>query len=270
MDLVGNEPNPAPKTAKPILVSRDISLSFGGLLAVSNFNLTVNPGELVGLIGPNGAGKTTVFNIMTGVYQPNQGTLQFQEHLLNQLRPYKISQLGMSRTFQNIRLFPNLSVLDNVLVACHQHTDHTLADSIARSKRFYWGEEVIRNKAISLLGIFGLDGLLEALASELPYGQQRQLEIVRALATDPKLLLLDEPAAGMNPHETLRLMQLIRTILKQFSLTVVLIEHDMRVVMGICERILVLDHGVTIAEGPPQAIQKNSKVIEAYLGEEVH
>lgn len=245
-----------------------VSLSFGGLKAVDRFCLSMNPGELVGLIGPNGAGKTTVFNLITGVYEPDEGAIDFCNCRLNGLKPYQITALSIARTFQNIRLFGNLTVRENVQIACHLHYSSGLPAVLWRSPSSRMAEFEQREKTKRLLEIFELAGVAEEKAKNLPYGQQRRVEVARALATDPKLLLLDEPAAGMNPQETQKLMQLIRWLKDEFKLTILLIEHDMHVVMGICERILVLDYGETIAQGPPDAIRKNPRVIEAYLGEE--
>lgn len=256
-----------------VLRAENISIYFGGLKAVSNFNLQLEEGELVGLIGPNGAGKTTVFNMITGVYTPSQGEIFLQQKdsykKITGLKPYQVTKLGMARTFQNIRLFKDLSVLDNVRISYHFDIKYNAFDSIFRTPRFHKQEIEVREKALALLKLFNIHEKYDELAKNLPYGEQRKLEIARALATNPRLLLLDEPAAGMNPQETMDLMQLIEFIRKEFNLTILLIEHDMNLVMGICERIVVLDYGQVIAEGSPEAIKHNSKVIKAYLGEEV-
>lgn len=252
-----------------LLKMENVSKSFGGLKAVSNLNMEIREGELIGLIGPNGAGKTTAFNLLTGVYEPTEGKMFFQGKDVSGLKPYQVTHRGIARTFQNIRLFGDLSVVDNVKIAHHQHATYSTASAILRLPSFFKGELEMENQAMELLKIFHLESKAQELAKNLPYGEQRRLEIARALAAKPKLLLLDEPAAGMNPQETHDLMEMIRWIRGQFNLTILLIEHDMSLVMGVCERIYVLDYGTIIAHGTPQEIKNNPKVIEAYLGEEV-
>ncbi|CVK18553.1 ABC transporter ATP-binding protein [Sporomusa sphaeroides] len=252
-----------------LLKATKLSKVFGGLRAVSNFEVDIAPGELVGLIGPNGAGKTTAFNLLTGVYEPTEGQIEFDGKSVVGLKPYQITQRGIARTFQNIRLFADLSVLDNVKIAYHFHVQYGLMESLFRVGRYHKEEAEIEEKAIKFLEIFQLADKKDEIAKNLPYGEQRRLEIARALAAQPKLLLLDEPAAGMNPQETQQLMEMIRWIKTKFDLTILLIEHDMSLVMGVCERIYVLDYGSIIASGTPEEIKNNPRVIEAYLGEEV-
>ncbi|PIS11718.1 MAG: high-affinity branched-chain amino acid ABC transporter ATP-binding protein LivG [Bdellovibrio sp. CG10_big_fil_rev_8_21_14_0_10_47_8] len=249
-----------------LLDVQSITMQFGGLKAVDQLSFQIGQGELIGLIGPNGAGKTTVFNMLTGVYQPTQGDVLFDGKSLIGLKPFQISALGMTRTFQNIRLFKELSVLDNVMVAGSRDISYGFFSSVLKTAKYLREEKELREKSLNLLSIFGLDKHATDEAGSLPYGQQRRLEIIRALATNPKLICLDEPAAGMNHNETHRLMETIAKIRQDFKLTVLLIEHDMKLVMGICERIVVLDHGCKIEEGPPVQIQSSAKVIEAYLG----
>ncbi len=250
----------------PLLQITDLTKTFGGLRAVSNFDLTVARGALDGLIGPNGAGKTTAFNMISGLYVPTEGEILFRGQSTAGLEPFEITQMGIGRTFQNIRLFPNLTVLDNVRVAYHPHAGYSLMDSLLRNKRFDAKEREMVAQARAFLEIFGLERYQHELAKNLPYGEQRRVEIARALASNPELLLLDEPAAGMNPNEIGRLMELIHFIHDRFNLTILLIEHQMRLVMNICERITVMDFGEVIARGNAREIQNNVRVIEAYLG----
>ncbi|WP_028972569.1 ABC transporter ATP-binding protein [Spirochaeta cellobiosiphila] len=261
-----------------ILKAKDITMQFGGLRAVSDFNLEMKKGELVGLIGPNGAGKTTCFNMITGVYTPTEGTIEFLHKksedssalaVISGKKSHEVTRMGMARTFQNIRLFKGRTVLENVLVSYHFSSGYNVAQAILRTPAFRKAEKNMKEEALKLLEIFKIDSKAYELASNLPYGEQRKLEIVRALATGARLLLLDEPAAGMNPQETQELMTLIRFIREKFDLTILLIEHDMHLVMGICERIVVLDYGRIIAEGLPAEVSKNPEVVKAYLGQEV-
>ncbi|WP_418126576.1 ABC transporter ATP-binding protein [Streptococcus parasuis] len=251
-----------------LLEVKDLTKNFGGLTAVGDVTMELHEGELVGLIGPNGAGKTTLFNLLTGVYEPSEGTITLAGTLLNGKAPSKIASLGLGRTFQNIRLFKNMTVLENVLIGLGNHRKAEVFASFFRLPAFYKNEESLKTKAIELLKIFDLDGDADTLAKNLPYGQQRRLEIVRALATEPKILFLDEPAAGMNPQETAELTQLIRKIKEEFNITIMLIEHDMSLVMEVTERIYVLEYGRLIAHGTPAEIRSNKRVIEAYLGGE--
>lgn len=252
----------------PVLKAQSLGIQFGGLKAVTDFNMEIGQSELLGLIGPNGAGKTTVFNMLTGVYQPTEGSFYLNGEKMNGKKTYQVVEAGIARTFQNIRLFKKMTVIDNVKTAMNMHMHYSLLSAVLRSKH-YWREEAeMEEKALQLLEVVHLKDKAYTMAENLPYGQQRRLEIARALATGMKLLLLDEPAAGMNPSETAELLDIINVIRSQFHISVLLIEHDMSLVMKICERIQVIDYGVTIARGTPEEIANNPRVIEAYLGKE--
>lgn len=256
------------KSNKVVLSAKNISITFGALKAVTDFNLEIKENELVGLIGPNGAGKTTVFNIITGVYSPTSGEYYFNGEPVTKTPTYKLVKKGLARTFQNIRLFKNMSVLDNVLVANNFNMKYGILSGIFRFANYWREEKEAKEKAMELLKIFDLDQYADTAAGNLPYGKQRKLEIARAMATNPKLLLLDEPAAGMNPTETEELMNTIRLIRDKFNIAILLIEHDMKLVLGICERLVVLDHGTTIAAGDPIEVINTPAVVTAYLGQE--
>ena len=246
---------------------KNLSISFGGLKAVDDFSITIEKGQLYGLIGPNGAGKTTIFNLLTGVYKPDGGRILLDGKNITGHKAIQINQAGIARTFQNIRLFKELSVLDNVKVGLHNHHKYSTLSGILRLPSYYKVEKEMDERAMELLKVFDLDKEFDYKASNLPYGKQRKLEIARALATGPKLLLLDEPAAGMNPNETAELMKTIRFVRDHFDMTVLLIEHDMKLVSGICERLTVLNFGHMLAEGPTSEVLSNPEVIKAYLGE---
>ena len=250
-----------------VLEVKDLGINFGGLRAVDHFNLTIKKGELYGLIGPNGAGKTTVFNMLTGVYAPSDGKILLQGKNINNLSCHKITQMGIARTFQNIRLFKDLSVIDNVKIGLHERYKYNLVDSLLRTKKYFNLEQQIEDEAMELLEVFRLHTYAKVKACNLPYGKQRELEIARALATHPILLLLDEPAAGMNPQETQELMEVIKKVRKNFDVSILLIEHDMKLVMGICEKITVLNYGSVLLCGTPEEVVNDPQVIKAYLGD---
>lgn len=250
-----------------LLEVKDLSISFGGLRAVDNFNVTIEKGQLYGLIGPNGAGKTTVFNLLTGVYKPDEGFIKLNGQDITNLKTIDINKAGIARTFQNIRLFKQMSVLDNVKVGLHNRYHYNTIEGLLRLPKYHEVEKQMNEKAMELLKVFDLDGQADYLASNLPYGKQRKLEIARALATNPKLLLLDEPAAGMNPNETKELMDTIRFVRDHFDMTILLIEHDMKLVAGICEELTVLNFGKILCQGATSEVLNNPEVITAYLGE---
>jgi len=252
----------------PILETHHLGIDFGGLTAVNEFELTIGRTEITGLIGPNGAGKTTVFNLLTNVYKPTRGNILLDGVSTAGKSTTQLCRMGIARTFQNIRLFKDMSVIDNILVGLHHEMDYSVAEAILRLPHYWRNEKIARSRAMELLGIFHMEDVAEVQAGSLPYGAQRRLEILRALATNPSLLLLDEPAAGMNPSETAELMENIRRIRDTFQIAILLIEHDMSLVMGICEGIAVLNFGQIIAKGTPEEIRSNPQVIEAYLGKQ--
>lgn len=252
---------------KYILEVDELGINFGGLRAVNNFSMKIEEGQLYGLIGPNGAGKTTVFNMLTGVYTPTDGTVKLEGKKINGMKPYAITRLGIARTFQNIRLFKDMTVKENVLVALDTQANYGLFSGMFKLPNSLKQEKDMDQEAMSLLEVFHLEKDADKLAKNLPYGKQRELEIIRALGAHPKLLLLDEPAAGMNPQETKNLMETIRLVRDRFNIAILLIEHDMKLVMGICEKISVLNYGMLLAEGTPEEIRTNPDVVKAYLGE---
>ena len=250
-----------------LLDVKNLTISFGGLRAVDDFHLSIRKGQLYGLIGPNGAGKTTVFNLLTGVYKPDEGIVKLEDKDITGLKTIEINKAGIARTFQNIRLFKDLTVLDNVKVGLHNHHTYSTLEGIFRLPKYYRVEREMNERALELLKVFDLDGEADYLAANLPYGKQRKLEIARALATEPKLLLLDEPAAGMNPNETGELMDTIRFVREEFDMTILLIEHDMKLVSGICEELTVLNFGRILTQGKTSDVLNDPQVITAYLGE---
>lgn len=267
-DIINETKQTSPEAqAGTMLEVKELSIQFGGLRAVDGLNMTINKHQLYGLIGPNGAGKTTVFNMLTGVYKPTTGAIFLDGKNITGKSPVEINKSGVARTFQNIRLFKGMSVLDNVKVGMQNSAKYTTIEGILRLPRYFKEEKRMNEKAAELLKVFDLDGEMDALSQNLPYGKQRKLEIARALATDPKLLLLDEPAAGMNPNETAELMETIRFVRDKFDMTILLIEHDMKLVSGICEELTVLNFGQELAQGETSAVLNDPKVITAYLGE---